>query len=199
MKKIILPIIGIALLFLCTTCRKEHVAPINQLVKDLFCFKTGSEWTYYDSISQTTQKMVITIYKEEKRAPQPKGNKKTYDYQEYIEMNGFFLRKFIISIGALGKEEEYDNTAGFWGDYVSVTLPLQFRYDKDKCFNCSVKCLAEYTVSDIVYKNVYIFFMKDLKYDDKDIEYYVAKHIGLIRIKQDGGFDWILIDKNVQQ
>ena len=62
MKKLGLIIISIGLIILSTSCRKEHVAPINQLVKDLFCFKTGSEWTYYDSISQTTHKMVVTNY-----------------------------------------------------------------------------------------------------------------------------------------
>ena len=41
---------------------QEYVAPVNQLVNDLFCFKTGSEWTYYDSVGQTTQKMVVTNY-----------------------------------------------------------------------------------------------------------------------------------------
>ena len=57
MKRFILITVGIIIpLLLFSTCQKEHVSPINQLVKDLFCFKESSEWTYYDSVSQTTIK-----------------------------------------------------------------------------------------------------------------------------------------------
>lgn len=78
---------AIVLLLLCSACRKEHVAPINQLVKDLFCFKEGSEWTYYDSVSQTTQKMVVTNYKVTKLESKPKGGgKKAYDFAECITL-----------------------------------------------------------------------------------------------------------------
>jgi len=42
-----------------------------------------------------------------------------------------------------------------------------------------------------IYKDIYVF--------DKDILFYVAKHIGLIRMLKTGDFDLVLIDKNIQQ
>jgi hypothetical protein len=171
------------------------------LVKDLFCFKTGSEWTYYDSVSQTTQKMVITNYETLKSTPMPKGERKAYDYAEYIKINGYFLTDFEIEIESQGTEKEYDNTACFGGTYMSSNnthsrLPLRFYCDKNNNFTCSVTFFTEYNVNGINYSSVYIF---DNLSDEENVVFYVAKNIGLIRLTKVDNFDLVLIDKNIQQ
>ncbi|NLJ81740.1 MAG: hypothetical protein GX330_01260, partial [Bacteroidales bacterium] len=132
MKKISLVFIGI--LFLVSACREEHVSSVNQLVKDLFCFKTGSEWTYYDSVSQTTQKMEVTNYEARKLASTPEGGRKAYDFAEYIKIEGTFLTDFDVRIQAQGEEIDYENTASFRGTYKSIyghsSLPLHFTCDQ---------------------------------------------------------------------
>jgi hypothetical protein len=203
MKRTVLIITGIVLFFLHSACRKEHVTPVNQLVKDLFCFKEGSEWTYYDSISQTTQKMMITKYDDTKIASKPLGGRKAYDFAEYIEINGLFFTDFEVRIRAQGEDTEYDNTASLSGTYESLygthlSLPLHFACDKNNNFNCPVTYFDKYDLNNVIYKDVYLFDIEDGIYK-KNTLFYVAKHAGLIRMTKIDNFDWILIDKNIQQ
>ena len=206
MKKIIL-FLFIPLLFLFSSCPKEpkeHIAPVNQLVKDLFCFQTGSEWTYYDSISQTTQKMMITNNITTRFASMPGKGQKVYEFAEVIKISGYFLTDFEIKASAQEEGKEYDNTAIFRGTYTSphntrLTIPLRFRCDANNVFDCSVEYFAEYNVSGINYSNVYVFDMDDSPYNTENIVFYVAKNIGIIRLIRLNDFDWVLIDKNVKQ
>ena len=210
MKRIVLLLVGIILLFLCLTCRKEHVAPINQLVKDLFCFKTGSEWTYYDSVSQTTQTMVVTNYEILKSTPMPLGGRKAYDFAEYIKMD--------IIVGDSKKEIQLEadrnqnNTLkkGVSFIYPPIGEPLYIGCDQDNNFTPSAMYLNNYTLNEMTYSDVYVFNVtrninsSSITYVD-DFTYYVSKYIGFIRCiyqceyHENYSFDWVLIDKNVQQ
>ncbi|MGI6291105.1 MAG: hypothetical protein ACOXZH_01550 [Bacteroidales bacterium] len=204
MKRILLITAGIVLLFLCSTCRKEHIAPINQLVKDLFCFKTGSEWTYYDSVSRTTQKMIITNYEIRKFAPMPEGGRgKVYDCAESITMDitvenpsqSLFIKGRTWLVADIYK----DNTLR--GMYITTPVKsifstrcneLSLRCDENNNFTPSATYLSTYTVNEITYSNVYVF-------NKDNVTYYVSKYIGFIRCVENNYFDLILINKNVQQ
>jgi len=204
MKRILLITAGIVLLFLCSTCRKEHIAPINQLVKDLFCFKTGSEWTYYDSVSRTTQKMIITNYEIRKFAPMPEGGRgKVYDCAESITMDitvenpsqSLFIKGRTWLVADIYK----DNTLR--GMYITTPVKsifstrcneLSLRCDENNNFTPSATYLSTYTVNEITYSNVYVF-------NKDNVTYYVSKHTGFIRCVENNYFDLILIDKNIQQ
>jgi len=208
MKKITLFIAGIILIFLCLSCRKEHVSPINQLVKDLFCFKTGSEWIYYDSLSHTTHKMVVTNYEVTKCASMPKGGRKAYDFAEWIIIN------FVVDNTNKGKthlvaDEDQDNTAK-GSVFVPAETLLSIRCNENDNFTPSATHLSTYSVNEIEYKDVYVFNVSqkihsgNITYTD-DFTYYVAKHIGFIRCvrkceyAEHYSYDWVLIDKNVIQ
>jgi len=196
MKRIILFIAGTALLFLCTTCRQEHVSPINQLVKDLFCFQTGSEWTYYDSVSQTTQKMIITNYEVLKfGGGKPKGEK-VYDFAEDIKMD-ITVENVSQSLFRKGrtwlKADIYtDNTL----DGMYITTPVKTIFsthcDENNNFTPSATYLSTYIVNATTYPDVYVF-------NSDNATYYVSKHTGFIRCIEAGYFDLVLIDKKVQQ
>jgi hypothetical protein len=162
------------------------------LVKDLFCFKVGSEWTYYDSVSQTTTKMMITEYEITKLAPKPLGGRKAYDFVEVIIIDGLYKGyeeyKIQISIEA---EMNEDNTAQFFGDYFDESR-LFFKCNANNNFNENVSYLSQYQMNEIKYHGVYVF-----NYDNTT--YYVAKHIGIIRFIRPDLFDLVLIDKNIVQ
>jgi hypothetical protein len=169
------------------------------LVKDLFCFKVGSEWTYYDSVSQTTTKMMITEYEITKLAPTPKGGRKAYNFAEYIEINGFFCTDFNVTIRAKRNAEEYDNTAIFNAYIVpnraflsSYRSSLSFECDRNNKFDCPVSYFTEYNVNNITYRNIYVF-----EFEEENILFYIAQYVGLIRMTKTDDFDWILIDKNI--
>ena len=204
MKRFTLIITGVIILFLCTTCRKEHVAPVNQLVKDLFCFKEGSEWTYYDSVSQTTQKMTVINYQTLKFAPMPTGGRgKVYDCAESIGMDitveNASQSLFIKGRTWLKADIEIDNTLK--GMYISTPVKTIFSTrlneiylscDANNNFSQSATYLNTYTVNEITYSDVYVF-------NSYDVAYYVSKHIGFIRCVENNYFDLVLINKNVQQ
>jgi hypothetical protein len=203
MKRITYLFAVIGLIFLFSACREERVAPVNQLVKDLFCFKAGSEWTYYDSVSQTTTKMIITEYDINRVGA--KSRRKTYEWAELIKIKGHFFSDFEIRVGAQG--EKYDNTAILGGTYVNSydrhsPIPLSFRCDANNNFNLdgSVTFFSEYSVNDITYKDVYFF---DCDSHEGKISCYVAKHIGIIRFirsfSYNNSFNLVLINKNIQQ
>ena len=210
MKRIIFLLLGITLLVILSTCRKEHVAPINQLVKDLFCFKEGSEWTYYDSVSQTTQKMVVTSFEILKSASMPKGGRKAYNFAEYIKME--------IIVGDSKKEirleadEDQDNTLRKELSYIypPIGKPLSIGCDENNNFAPTATYLSTHTINETTYSDVYVFndvkniTIGDIVYVD-NFTYYISKHIGFIRCiyqceySENYSFDWILINKNVQQ
>ena len=204
MKKLIFIIIGIAILFLCSTCRQEHVAPVNQLVKDLFCFKTGSEWTYYDSVSQTTQKMRVTNYEILKFAPESKGGRgKVYDYAESIHID-FSVENTTLSLSNKCRtwvKADIDNDNTLNGMYISTPVidntlrckEFSLHCDKNNNFTPFATYLNTYTVNGTTYSDVYEFNYKD------GATYYVSKHVGFIRCVENNYFDLVLIDKNVQQ
>jgi len=189
MKKIVLCFTGI--FFLCTTCRKEHVAPVNQLVKDLFCFKVGSEWTYYDSVSQTTQKMVVIKYETFESAPEPKGGKKAYDFAELIKMEiliGDSKKRTQLESGV-----DQDNTLkGLSWIYTPTGEPLHIHCDENNNFTPSATYLDTYSVNGTTYHSVYVFGVGGASY-------YVSKHNGFIRCEKIGKYDLVLINKNIQQ
>jgi len=204
MKRFILSLtIGIVTLLLCSTCKKEHVAPVNQLVKDLFCFKTGSEWTYYDSVSQTTQKMIVTNFEVRKFAPEPKGGQgKIYDYAESIHLN-FTVENMELSLFNncktwLMADRHQNNTLN--GMYISTPAMYNTLHCTEFSFHCdgsnnfipSAAYLSNYTVNGVDYSDVYVF-------NESTVNYYVSKHVGFIRCVDYGYFDLVLIDKNVQQ
>jgi hypothetical protein len=210
-KLIILSILFINISIFCLMvlfygCRKEHVAPVNRLVKDLFCFKTGSEWTYYDSVSQTTQKMVITNYEIRQFAPEPMGRKKTSDFAESIYID-FSVENTILSLFIKGRtwlkaDIDRDNTL----DGMHIATPaikntsscreFSIRCDENNNFRPTVTYLSNYTVNDTNYSDVYVFTVPEY-----ETTYYVSKHVGFIRCVLLGpfGFDLVLIDKNIQQ
>ncbi len=185
--------IGLVYLFLCLGCRKEHVAPINQLAKDLFCFKTGSEWVYYDSISQTTQRMLISNYEATRLASMPKGRRRAYNWAEYIEMK-ITIENFGSGTTKLEADEDQDNTLRKGVSYI-YTPTEEFLYiscDENTNFVPSPTYLTTYTVNETIYSDVYVFHQDD-------VSYYVSKHIGFIRCVKNNYLDLVLTDKNVQQ
>jgi len=192
MKKIGLIIIGLTLLFLCSTCKKEHVAPVNQLVKDLFCFKTGSEWTYYDSVSQTIQKMVVTNYETKKMANGSK--RKVYNFVECIIL-GIAMENSRNGMTRLEADEDQDNS--LMKEISQIFTPsgeyLHIGCDKNNNFSPIVMYLNNYTINKTTYSDVYVFNSKN------DITFYVSKYIGFIRCMKDDKYDLVLIDKNIQQ
>ncbi len=192
MKRIRLITIGITLL-LNSACNKVSYSHLNQLVKDLFCFKAGSEWTYYDSITNSTKVLHILEYTEHYEGyPSP--------YKRYageiIVLNGFFFSDFKITISTEDAGKEYDKTAIFEGINITAngekSVFLSFICDKKNNFNCSVMYHTEYSMSGTTYKDVYIF-------NQENIQYYFAKNIGLIRMVEVDNFDLVLIDKSIFQ
>jgi len=191
MKKIIL-FLFIPLLFLFSSCNPDDeyiVSPMNQLIKDLFCFKTDSEWTYYDSISQTTQKMMVTNY--DSLVLVPKG-KNVYECSEIIEMN--------ILLGESEKETRLSSNLsqknigkGRIATPIDANSYFSIRCDENNNFTPPATYINTYSVNGKIYSDVYVFN------DEDNITFYVSKHIGFIRCVKDNDFDWVLIDKNVQQ
>jgi hypothetical protein len=211
MKRII---IGIILLLLYSSCREEHVAPINQLVKDLFCFKTGSEWVYYDSVSQTMQKMTVTDY-ETLNFGYPKPYGKTRDFAEYIKMD-LTVEKITPSISVTGATRlksyiDQDNTLR--QELSSIFTPigsLRIGCDENNNFTPSATYLNTCMVNEIIYSDVYVFNNVDSRIIDNvafidSFAYYVSKHTGFIKCVRKCSYDefknseLVLIDKNVQQ
>ena len=192
----------IALIAICLSCRKEHVSPINQLVKDLFCFKTGSEWIYYDSLSHTTHKMVVTNYEIRQFAPESKGGRKIYDYAEsiYIDLiiDGDSPSTSLKCRTWLLADIDYDNT--LVGMYISTPLidntlrcrTISLHCDENNNFSPSATYLNTYVINGITYSDVYVFNVDNATY-------YVSKHTGFIRCVENNYFDYVLIDKNVLQ
>jgi len=205
-KRILVIIIAtIVMSLIGVSCREEHVAPINQLVKDLFCFKKGSEWTYYDSISQTTQKMIITKYETLKFGGGKSKRGKIYDFAEDIEME-FTVENTSQLLSVKGStwlkaDIGHENTLN--GMYISTPIidntlrctEFSLSCDENNNFHPSVTYLSTYMVNEITYSDIYVF--------NKDhITYYVSKHIGFIRcVYSESGYriDLVLIDKNVKQ
>ena len=194
MKKINLIITGILLLFLCSACQEVSYAHLNPLVKDLFCFKTGSEWTYYDSISQTTTKMVVTNYEIRKFAPTPEGGRrKIYDCAESIRID-FTVENTVQSFKTWLKADiDNDNTANGY-IFTPTKQHLNIRCDENNNFipPASATYLNTYTVNGILYSDVYMF-------NYKNVTYYISKHIGFIRCVENNYIDLVLIDKNILQ
>ena len=193
MNKIMLITTGIALSFLTLSCRKEHVSPVNQLVKDLFCFKEGSEWVYYDSVSHSTQTMTITNYEATRLAG--KTISKTYDWAELIIMNitieNIAQSLYSIIETELFSDEDKDNTLAHGRICSPAITTLFLRCNEKNNFTPTATYLNSFTVNETVYHDVYMFNIDDIKY-------YIAKHIGFIRCVGHK-YDWVLIDKNIQQ
>jgi len=208
MKKITLYLAGTILLFLCSSCQKEHTAPINQLVKDLFCYKTGSEWIYYDSLRHTTHRMVVTNYEKTRSGEMPKGGGKTYNFAEWININ-YVVDSTYKGNTMLEAEEDQDNTATGYVFVPSETL-LSIRCNKNSNFTPSATHLNTYTVNEIEYKDIYVFNVSktisigNITYTD-DYTFYVAKHTGFVRCvrkceySERYNYDWVLVNKNVIQ
>jgi hypothetical protein len=180
------------------TCKKEHIAPVNQLVKDLFCFKEGSEWIYYDSITQTTTVMSISNY-EQTAYGYPKLYGKVRNFGETI--------KFDITIVNLSQSEsvshsgttwlkaeiEQDNTLKDVSSHIftPVKTYLSLGCDENNHFSISVTYLNTYELNGTTYSDVYMFNINN-------IIYYVARYIGFVRCVQYDNFDLVLIDKTIK-
>lgn len=197
MKKLITQtIIGIVLLFFCSTCYKEHISPVNQLAKNLFCFQAGSEWTYYDSISHVTRTMTVTDYSLLIISKEKRG----INCAELIEIDFSINDKqsmFMKRCTSLRADFDQDNTIIFDEIYSRIYTPtdklIGISCDKDNNFTPSATYLSIYSVNGITYSDVYVFEIW------RDV-YYVSEHIGFIRCIDDfSGYDWILVDKKVQQ
>jgi hypothetical protein len=189
MKKIGFVIILLGITAIVSSCRKEHITPVNQLVKDLFCFKTGSEWTYYDSVSQTTQKILVTNY-EATRLGYPKPYGKTRDWGECIEID------FIIE-NSKGGETVLNASVGEINTakgrvFTPTNSFLSIYCNENNIFKSIPTYIGTYMVNETTYPDVYVF-------NEGDVTYYVSKHIGFIRCVKNNDFDLVLIDKNVQQ
>ncbi|GHV43679.1 hypothetical protein FACS1894180_3480 [Bacteroidia bacterium] len=140
-------------------------------------------------------KMTVTNYEILKSTSMPKGGVKAYDFAEYIGIRGNFFTDFEMTIAAQGEEKEYDNTANFVSTYnvnMYESIHLNFRCDCNNNFNTPVTYLSEYDLNGTIYSNLYIF-------SEENVQFYVAKYSGIIRMIKTDDFDWILIDKNVKQ
>jgi hypothetical protein len=187
----------ISCLLLLTTgfiaCEKDHIDTINQLVKDLFFFKEGSTWTYYDSVSHNNTTMTIVHSEKSKIAPMQKRGKPHYFYETIesdVIVQGGYDKKFTIEIWT-GSFQNRDNTAITMGDiYTPSTTPFVFSCDKNNTFSCPMTYFPTYEVNSVIYEDVYVF-------DYEEVLYYVAKHVGYIRCFQADEFDLVLIDKTI--
>jgi len=209
MKKIIL-FLFIPLLFFSSSCPSNNeeyiVSPMNQLIKDLFCFKTDSEWVYYDSISQMSQIMLVTNY--DSLILVPKG-KYVYECSEIIEMN--------ILVGESEKETRLSSNLsqknigkGRIATPTNANSYFSIRCDENNNFTPPATYFDTYSVNGKIYSDVYVFNdEKNITIDGivcvDTITYYVSKNTGFIRCiyqckyHEPYSFDWVLIDKNVKQ
>jgi hypothetical protein len=197
----------ICICLLALSCKEERVHPVNQLVKDLFCFKEGSTWTYYDSISQKPRTLAVVSYTETKWAPTPKccgSHRKAYEFGESLQID-FLLEDVDKTWRVEGTTEmtgsyEKDNVLIDIDTYFACPLlnisgnkmqEFVFFCDENNVFSENVTFLPVFSVGDISYKEVYLF-------EKNDIKCYVAKNIGFLKcIDEDENL--VLIDKNVIQ
>jgi hypothetical protein len=174
------------------SCEKETL-PINQLVKDLFCFKEGSVWVYYDSISKTTDTMTITNYKNSKFCSKGFYSSSCCEMKYIV---GNFIKDFDITLTAISTDPNNSNTGTNMFRYKgkNATLPFVFICDENNNFyiDGNVTFLPIYQLNGKEYSNVYLF-------EHDDSKYYIAKNVGAIRIIKTGVFDYVLTNKNVKQ
>jgi hypothetical protein len=176
-------------------CREDHIAPLNPLVKSLFCFKVGSTWTFYDTANNDTITMLVNNYTDFRSALETKKMRKSHDIAEGIRID-VMVKEFPIDGVLQEKKTEIaaligqDNTAkGFC--VTPLERSLSISCDANNLFSGTVTYLSNYTVNSITYRDVYVF-------QNHGYEYYVAKNIGFIHCK--GGYkDLVLIDKTIYQ
>jgi hypothetical protein len=186
MKKIFL--FCIILFSFLSSCKKDHIGTVNQLVKDLFCFKENTTWTYYDRINYDTTTILVSEYTETTFG-YPKMYGETHNFGLQINFTGETSHGKQIYIG-IKSDPDIDNMARV-GIYCSPTS-YSFSCNKNNTFSCPVTYFPAYEVNGIIYRDVYVF-------DYKDGLYYVAKHVGYIRCFQANQFDLVLIDKTIYQ
>ena len=193
--------IASAICLLFTSCRQEQISPMNQLAKDLFCFKEGSEWTYYDIVSQDTVRMMVTKHTASKYGGGKEPNGKNYDFAESVklEINVKNSSQSISTntrlVGAIG-------TDNMLGQLSNVATPVvnsfsvenfALKCDNNNNFTPSAVYHSNYVVNGVTYSDVYEFNI-----NINATTYYVAKHVGFIKCVASGS-DLVLIDKNVLQ
>ena len=175
------------------SCEKE-TASLNQLAKDLFCFKEGSVWVYYDSISKATDTMTIIYYKESKLCGL-KGAYRSASCGELIRIAGTFLRDFDISLTTIGYRRSNTANIESFKNKDENQLLFIFTCDENNNFDVidgSVTFLQTYQLNEDIYANVYLFEVKNSKY-------YIAQNVGAIRVIKTSIFDYVLINKNLKQ
>jgi hypothetical protein len=190
--KIILKFTAIILLLVTGLSCEKEVTQMNKLVKDLFCFKEGSIWVYYDSISETRDTMTITNYKSYKFCVK-KGAYGSESCDELISISGTFLRDFDITLTTSSRGKS--NTASTDPYRVRNPLPFEFTCDENNnfyMFNGNVTFLPTYQLNEEEYLNVYLF-------EHDNSKYYIGKNVGAIRIVKTKVFDYVLISKNIKQ
>lgn len=178
---------------------KEQISPMNQLAKDLFCFKEGSEWTYYDNVNQDTVRMVVKKHTASKYGGGKEPNGKNYDFAESVklEINVKNSSQSISTntrlVGAIG-------TDNMLGQLSNVATPVvnsfsvesfALKCDNNNNFTPSAVYHSNYVVNGVTYSDVYEFNINA-------ITYFVAKYVGFIKCVASGS-DLVLIDKNVLQ
>jgi len=194
MRQIIFLIIYTCLLF--SSC-KDHTTTLNSLVKDLFVFKDGSTWTYYDSINKDTVIMTVFDYKETKFGGMCGGIGSMANKREFLEMITFSI---ILNFDTLREVWLYandckiDNTAtteSSWF-YTPIGMDFAFTCDENNMFSIPTTFMHSYSVNNVTYSDVYLF-------EYKDIKFYIAKNIGYIQCIQADKKNLVLIKKNIKQ
>jgi hypothetical protein len=186
------------------SCKEEQSSTINPLVKELFCFKPGSTWSYEgtaykvgDIIRDVTLSVTTKSYQESQFEKHCNEKGRGYNFKEYIsyEIEAKMLMSQTFSSEIMADECGVDHTAN-----VHITTPigsvLSFYCDEENNFSIPVEFLATYSYKNHKYDNVYIFYYSNAKY-------YVAKNVGFICCEKnyDTGARtevW-LVDKNVIQ
>jgi hypothetical protein len=187
-------LIAVILFFISSCSREKEMIYINQLVKDLFCFKENSTWIYYDQVSATTDTMIVTNYEAHKMGMLK--CKHNISYSEVIKMSVTFLQRIDVVFTPISnsRNNTADNTM-----FATQENPFPFTLicDENDNFDIydggSVKFMPIYQLNiNEEYSNVYLFEYSNSKY-------YIAKYIGPIRMVKTGTFDYVLINKNIKQ
>ena len=187
------------------SCKEDQSSTINPLVKELFCFKTGSTWNYegiiYDKTMGTTLNVTLTVttssYQESQFEKHCDAKGRGHKYKEYIsyEIIAKNLMNQVFVSEIMADECNLDNTANAF-----ITTPigstLSFYCDEENNFNVSVQYEPTYMYKGNTYKEVYIFSYSNALY-------YVSKNVGFIRCEKryDTGntTDIWLVSENVIQ
>ena len=180
-------------------CGKDQTSTINPLVKELFCFKTGSTWTYegtvYDAARDTTRNVILLVntssYEESQFEKHCNEKGRGHKFKEYIlyKINSKMLMSQTFTSKIIADECGVDNTAN-----VSIVTPLgsalSFYCYADNTFSIDVEYLSTYTYKGHKYEDVYVF-------TQDNGTYYVSKDVGFVRCEKKYNTSSIAKNNNV--